>query len=511
MAGKLSKFQTIGFTGWMGLTSDNHLGAMFQRQPQRATDIMIQLLAYNRGNTLETFLNQFPTKEFDDDTEYYWDVLGSSRRNIPLIEARREDGATVVEAEGNNVGVGGSDFYLVFPEDWFPDGTVIGGNLNEAYPIRVKGSATFEGTNAVYKCELMGGITDGIPAERLQAGERFSIEYTPVETEMSRKVGDIHFTTPVSMRNEWTTIRMSHKVAGNKMNRKLAFGIPMIKEGPDGKQIHDTATMWMHYVDWQFECEWQDQKNTALAFGRSNRNANGEYLNFGKSGNVIRMGAGIFEQAEVANTMYYNDTHDVMKLILNALSELSEGKLNFKDRKFIINTGERGAMLFNREAKRETSGWMPLFTNSDQNPAAVSRTTSKFAPNNAVKITDFQVTEWQAPNGVYVKLNVDPFYDDKVRNKILHPEGGVAFSYRFDIWYIGASEDTPNIQKAAIKGEPEIRGYESGFRNPFTGQRNINNMSHAEDSATVHKMATFGSIVYDPTRTMAIIPSILAS
>ena len=71
MAGKLSKFQTIGFTGWMGLTSDNHLGAMFQRQPQRATDIMIQLLAYNRGNTLETFLNQFPTKEFDDDTGWY--------------------------------------------------------------------------------------------------------------------------------------------------------------------------------------------------------------------------------------------------------------------------------------------------------------------------------------------------------------------------------------------------------------------------------------------------------
>ena len=511
MAGKLKRFQTVGFTGWMGLTSDNHLGSMFQRQPQRASDIMIQLLAYNRGNTLETFLNQFPTREFEDDTEYYWDVIGSSSRNIPLVEARREDGASVVEAGGANVGIGGSDFYLVFPEDWFPDGTVIGGNLNEAYPIRVKGSARFEGTNAIYQCELMGGITDGIPAERLLAGERFSIEYTPVEAEMSRKVGDIHFSTPVSMQNEWTTLRMSTKVAGNKMDRKLAFGIPMVKQGPDGKQIKDTSAKWMHYVDYQFELEWQDQKNTAYAFGVSNRNANGEYLNFGKSGNVIRMGAGIFEQSEVSGTMYYNDTHSVMRLILNALSELSEGKLNFQDRKFIINTGERGAMIFNRGAKQEASGWMPLFTNSDSNPAAVTRTESKFAPNNAVKITDFQVTEWQAPNGVYVKLNIDPFYDNKVRNKIPHPEGGVAFSYRFDIWYIGSSEDAPNIQKAAIKGEYEERGYESGFRNPFTGQRNIANMSHAEDSATVHKMATFGSIVYDPTRTMAIIPSILAN
>lgn len=511
MAGKLGKFQTLGFTGWTGLTSDNHLGAMFQRQPQRASDIMIGLLAANRGNTLETFLNQFPTKEFDDDTEYFWNVLGSSKKNVPLIEAREQDGTTVVVAGGNNVGVGGSDFYLVFPEDWFPDGTVIGGNLNEAYPIRVKGSARFEGTNAVYCCELMGGITEGIPAERLLAGERFSIEYTPVEAELSRKVGDIHFTTPVAMRNGWTTIRLSHKVAGNKMNRKLAFGIPMVKQDASGNQVKDNSNMWMHYVDWQFETEFQDQKNTAMAFGRCNRNANGEYLNFGKSGNVIRMGAGIFEQSEVANAMYYNDTTTAMKLIINALSELSEGKLNFANRKFVINTGERGALIFNREAKKETSGWMPIFTHSDGNPAAVSKVASNFAPTNAVRITDYQVTEWQAPNGVYVKLNVDPFYDDKVRNKILHPEGGVAFSYRFDIWYIGADEETPNIQKTAIKGDYEVRGYESGFRNPFTGERNINNMSYSEDSATVHKMATFGTIVYDPTKTMAIIPSILAS
>lgn len=36
----------------------------------------------------------------------------------------------------------------------------------------------------------MGGVTEGIPAERLQAGERFSHEFAPVERELSRKVGD---------------------------------------------------------------------------------------------------------------------------------------------------------------------------------------------------------------------------------------------------------------------------------------------------------------------------------
>ena len=250
MAGKLGKFQMLGFQSWKGLTSDNHLGSIFQLAPQKAANLMVQLLAVHRGKTLDTFLNQFPTKEFEDDSEYYWDVIGSSRRNIPLVEARDEDGITVTESRVTNVGIGTSPFYLVFAEDWFADGEVIVGNLNQVYPMRVLGDARFEGTNAVYKVELMGGNTAGIPAERLLAGERFSIEFAPVEKEMSRKVGDVRFSTPVSMRNEWTSIRIQHKVAGNKLDRKLAMGIPMVRN-VDGKQVKDTANMWMHYVDWK--------------------------------------------------------------------------------------------------------------------------------------------------------------------------------------------------------------------------------------------------------------------
>ena len=82
---------------------------------------MVQLLAYYRGKTLDTFLSQFPVKEFDDDSEYYWDVVGSSKRNIPLLEARDEDGNVVTSASAN-VGAGTAPFYLVFAEDWFADG-----------------------------------------------------------------------------------------------------------------------------------------------------------------------------------------------------------------------------------------------------------------------------------------------------------------------------------------------------------------------------------------------------
>lgn len=35
------------------------------------------------------------------------------------------------------------------------------------------------------------------------------------------------------------------------------------------------------------------------------------------------------------------------------------------------------------------------------------------------------------------------------------------------------------------------------------------NMSYDEDSAVIHKMATLGVCVLDPTRTMSLIPAIL--
>jgi len=503
MAGKLGKFQMVGFQHWKGLTKENHLGNIFQLAPQKATNLMVQLLAFHRGKTLDTFLNQFPTKEFEDDNEYYWDVIGSSRRNIPLVEARDESFTIVDDSYAGNVGVNTAPFYLVFGEDWFADGEVIVGNLNQVYPMRILGDPKMEGTNAVYKVELMGGNTKGIPAERLLAGERFSVDFAPVEKELSRKVGDIRFTSPVSMRNEWSTIRIQHKVPGNMLNKKLAIGIPMVKRDPSGKQVKDTANMWMHYVDYELECQFSEAKNNVLAFGTSNRNANGEYMNFGKSGGVIKTGAGLFEQMEVANTIYYNKFS--LKLIEDALYELSASKLDFGDRYFVIKTGERGAIQFHKAILQTVSGWTQFTLNGDA-LGIVEKTQSNLHTNALT--AGFQFVEYKAPNGVRVKVDVDPYYDDPVRNKILHPDGGVAYSYRYDILYMGTM-DQPNIFKCTIKGNNEFRGYQWGLRNPFTGQMGNPYMSYDEDSATFHRMATLGICVLDPTRTMSIIPAVL--
>ena len=494
----LGKFQTMEFSSWKGLTKDNHLGAIFRAAPQKASNLMVQLLAQKRGRTLDTLLSQFPTREFDTADEYTWDVIGSTRQNIPLIEARDENG-TVVTAASGNIGAGTASFYLVFGKDWFADGEYIVGNLNEIYQFRILDDARMEGTNAVYRVELAGGNEDGVPAERLLAGEQFSIEAAFVEAEMSREVGDVRFASPVSMRNEFSHIRIKHKVPGNKLNRKLAVGVPIIVDNKKG-----TTNMWMHYVDYAVETQFADYKNNALAFGRSNRNSNGEYTNIGKSGNVIKTGAGLYEQMEVANTIYYNEFS--LKLIEEALYDLSYGELDLKNRVFLMRTGEKGAIQFHKEILKEVSGWSMFTINGD----ALSIVQKADSPlhQNALK-AGFQFVEYMAPNGVTLKLEVDPYYDDPVRNKIQHPLGGPAFSYRYDIMDI-VTMDQPNIFKCTVRNEPEYRGYQWGpFRNPFTGEANNPYASFDEDAAVIHKYATFGVCVLDPTRTMSIIPAVL--
>ena len=182
--------------------------------------------------------------------------------------------------------------------------------------------------------------------------------------------------------------------------------------------------------------------------------------------------------------------------------------MDWGERKFMLRTGERGAAQFHRAVTNEASGWTGVgFDNTNTN--AITKTTSKFHDNAFG--AGFQFTEWRAPNNIHVMLEVDPMYDDKVRNKILHPDGGVAESYRYDILDIGQIDGEPNIQKAMVRGYEDVRKWEIGLRNPFPSAPDFAIMSNAVDGATYHRACTVGAIVRDPSRTASLIPSILAA
>lgn len=112
---------------------------------------------------------------------------------------------------------------------------------------------------------------------------------------------------------------------------------------------------------------------------------------------------------EVANTIYYNTFS--LKMLEDALYQLSASKLSLNDRYFLIKTGEYGALQFHKEVLKTVSGWTQfVLDNSSVN--VVRKTQSQLHQNSLT--AGFQFVEYQAPNGVRVKIEVDPWYDKQI-------------------------------------------------------------------------------------------------
>lgn len=113
----LGRYMMREFTDWGGVGRENHINAAFGHKPELATPVYIRLLEQKHGKNLEAFLRQFPIQYFDEDTEIYWKLIGSARKNIPLYEVRDITGAPISTADPTLlVGRNLEPFYLVFPQ-----------------------------------------------------------------------------------------------------------------------------------------------------------------------------------------------------------------------------------------------------------------------------------------------------------------------------------------------------------------------------------------------------------
>jgi hypothetical protein len=499
---KISNLQIHDAKSWSGITTRNHLGAIGEAKPQLASKIMSKLLQRHYGTTLETMLAGIPVKTLETDDDFTWKLIGSSERNIALVEARYQ-GATITVSDFN-VGANGAEIELVFPERLFAPTDVIVGEQNEKYPMQVQ-SEFREGANHVYVVKVYGAdaVVSGVPGEELVAGKLFSKEFSPVSDTLSIRGGETNFTSPISFRNSFTYIRKQYICPGNMVDRKFVANFEIVDES-GAKQ---SFTTWLQYQAFVYEHQFMQEKNRAMFYGRSTINGKGQVSNVDHhSGHAIRAGFGLREQMEVANTFFYNSfTADYLT---NILLELSINKLSTDERKFVIRTGERGAILFHKAIQAEASGWNAL-----QDTTIQKNVSSKLHSN--ARTFGTQYTEFMAPNGIVVRVEVDPMYDDPVRNKQMAPNngvfsGGVAESYRMDIFDIGTVNDEPNIQKVMASNSPDINAYVPGLRDPYspTGAA-VKRVANSIDGFEMHKMCTFGAMIKDPQRTASLIPAFL--
>jgi len=490
----VSKLQITTPQDWAGLTTENHLGYLYNQQPQLVSDIIEMLYKVNLGGEdIVSFLNKFPKMYVDDDVPYRWMLQGSDEKNIPILDYWDSTGAS----KPSKPGIGRSIFYMEFPEKWFDATDVIVGHKPDIYRLRVTGDPTPNGASWTYPVQLVtGDDLLFVPAAELTA-TRWSKDYSLVEQTLSKRGGGVSHSSPFMMENVLSSIRKQYLVPGNMIrkgkNKPLAFKWV----DPETKKL---MTSWLGQLDWAFKTQFRREIGRLLIYGNSNRMPDGTYGNIGESGYEIRSGWGLFEQFAPSNIFYFNK-FDIDWLCNLALG-LSVGKLPEDERRFVLSTGEYGAFDFHMAASNDTAKYTPNFT-SDR---IIMKGDGRMGYRG-------QFMEYQWINGIKFEIFIDPMKDDPVRNKVLHPSGGLALSHSFDILDFGSSNGEPNIQRVGLEGDEEIYRYIDGMRSPYTPYNNLTNPAATTtgvDGYEVLKMFIGGLRVKNPMKCARLIPNILA-
>lgn len=499
-----------------GITQMKTLAELGLKIPTTLDRIVTRMWTANYGPSMSSLIDKYAKiMTFETADDYTWKIQGATYQNIPVIEVRTSDGTPVSATSKDMIGAGGEILQFVFEKNYFGDGTLILGQHNELYPFRVLGEGFAEGSNWVVNATLMGNaFNSGCPKEDLLPGMRFSRGYAPVEEELSRRVGNIIKSTPTEMRNGWTTIRKDHKFTGaaNAQQRLCCtLQVPFMDE--NNKVTMKNVDTWFTYEEAIFFNEWNHEKNDAELWMRDNRTAKGTYVDFGKSGNVIRMGNGIMAQMEPGQTMYYS-TFDIDDFVEALQTIFENGNVPMSERKIVVITGQRGMIQVSNAINKTHSGFM-MATNGVINSGntevdavalgLVSKTTSD-VNSHALQYATGQYTKVIGPNGIEIEFVCDMSLDDPVRNKIPGLFGkGKLSSYAYYVFDMGSSNE-PNIYRCKITNPQyqDYMRYKIGFRNPWGLDSKI--VSSDEDASSMGTMISLGACILDPSRCLRYLP-----
>lgn len=487
----VSKLQKYEPKDWSGLTTENHLGALFALEPEVVSPVIENIYKVNLGDDLLSFMEQFPKIEINDDVPYQWLLQGHDEKNVPLVGYYD----VTFTSQPAQPGLAHSRFGLVFDERYFEATNVLVGEKPDLYALRVVSDPVSVGTGFGYIVELVSGsVTDFVDPADLFTGSRWSNDYSLVEQTLSTRGGNVHHTSPFKMENILSMIRKEYKVPGNMIRKGVNKPLAFSWKDSSGK----VQTTWIKKLDWDFMTQFRRERARLLMFGRYNKKADGTFANLGESGYEIRSGAGLREQIAPSNIFYYN-TFD-LDWLTEILMGLSVGKLPEDSRRFVLGTGEYGMFQFHKAAENKASNFTPNFTQDR----------IKIAGNKMSYVGQF--LEYKTVNGITVELMHIPHYDDPIRNKIYHPEGGLAESRRYTIMDFGTADGEYNIQRVGIKGEETMFRFIPGLRDPYSAYNSESTPSMTAskvDGYEVIKGFIGGIRVKNPLRMAELIPNIL--
>lgn len=471
MAQKINNLQVYQGKSWSGMTTDNHLGTLFQEQPYLASSVMARVFAQFDHLNLDSMINMMGAEEeFPDDRDFEWMLKGDDEKAIAVLSYSASNSATP--------GLNQTIFKIEFAEKYFAKTDILTAD-DRRYRVRVMNEPYSNGTGFIYEVQMMtGDPTLFMPISLLSAGSQFSKSYSAQEKTLSKTAGETHYSSPFKMRNSFSTLRKKNTIPGNMLDRPLV--IDMLDPASNKR-----TKVWTQYAEWEFLCQWYKEKNRNLMYGESNKNqVNGTYAMKGDSGFEIKEGAGLRDQ--ISPAYKFNYTTFKIDWIEDVLIQLSVNILPEDQRKFVALTGEYGMRQFHKALE----DYVARFNVRDEK--------RQFGAGQDLGFGG-QYTTFRGSNGVELTLVKCPEYDDRVHNRIPHPDGGVTESYRYTILNFGTTGGKKNIRRVYPKGEKEKLWHIAGSCTPYGPNTSFKTGSaSAVDGYEIHAMCKQAVIVENP-------------
>ncbi len=464
---------------WAGLTTENHLYAIYQNEPQLASSVVTEIFNRMGYMGLDNFLSKYPVKTFDHDGEFRWMLKGDERRAIRIVSFTSAANTAVgkpglnqeifqLELEERQFGV--TDF-LIFDD--------------REFGVRIVDDGYSNGTNWVYNVQTMDGATGAfIPSQLLQAGRKVSRQHTTTTNTLGDEYSEPQFSSHFQMSNVFTDLSFSQTVAGNMYDRPILISMKVA----DGS----TVTTWTRWQDIVFEWQWRQMKANHLMYGKINRKDDGTYANKARNGYTVKQGASLRQQISPSYKFYY--TTLTLDYLHEVAQNLSINILPEDQREFLILTGERGMFLFSKLIEDKVAVFQPM-----GNPDRLTGSGNNLGFRGQYKT-------FEGYNGIKYTVMHMPQYDDVIDNRLKHPDGGYTENYRMTIMNIGTTNGEPNIQICKPKNADK-KWYVAGSTSPF-GPNYKGSGGSAIDGYQIYTKTSQAIMVKNPLACAELIPSV---
>lgn len=468
----VSDLQLYTSRDFSGLTESNHLATAYLTEPEKMEGVLAYAFGMTNNNVLNLLTGGLGNTRFVNNRQYKWDVHGQTEITVAIVR----------DVTGTTPGIGKSVFEIALEEGHWEASDNL--RLDDGTIVRVSDEPYQDGNAWVYPVQLTDEDKDYVDPEVLKVGNETSKMYSTVE-EYSFKGGGTHYSTPVKLINQLTTLRKHYDVSRNAAKEA------MIMELRDPDDPTKSTKLWTKLAEWTAMGQWQREIDRSMVYTQFNSSPITTTVIKGQTKRPVYHGAGVRQQISPSNRQFYSTlTYGLLDDFLLKLSYAANAWGG--DHKFVGLTGKMGMREFDRSVRSEAAARGITVTDN-----------GTFIAGSGQELTfQGQFVTVKFLNGVEVTMKEFPPYDDLVHNRELHPITKKPIeSYRFTFLNFGRKNGKNNIRKVALEESENAMWHVCGSTDPFGKvAKSMSTMrSSSIDGYRVEFLTEGGIQMQDPT------------